>query len=224
MESLAGAFWSACSAQGAGRARNADAFAVGSANRTHFFAVADGVGAQPASPQASRAAVAAVELWVREHGGRVAVVGEVVNAAVGAALEAGRDEGATTLACAVLGDEACDIVVIGDSAILAVDDEGEATLLHSLDHLADQPNVLLAWLDGKTRFEPQIVHLERLPRWLCLLTDGVTGALDYERIAQLVRASDVTRAAKELVSAAVSAGAQDDLTAIVVEPGVAGRS
>ncbi len=218
MESFAGAFWSACSSQGVGRTRNADAFSVGTADGTHFFAVADGIGSQVGSPTASRAAVGAVELWLREHGGQTKVFGEVVNGAVGAALQPGPGEGGTTLACAILRDNSCDLVVVGDSEILAVEVEGEATLLHTLDHLADRPNVLLAWLDGRTHFEPQIARLEILPRWLCLITDGVTSVLDYERIAHEVRSSDIAAAALHLVTAAKEAGASDDITAIVVEP------
>ncbi len=219
LDYAAGSYWSACSAQGAGRVRNADAFAVGDVEDAHFFAVADGVGSLPGSAAASRAAVSAIGHWAREGLLDADSLIAAVHPAVADALRQAGEEGASTLACAVWRGSDFYLASVGDSEILAVEQSGAATLLHQLDHLPNRPNVLLSWLDGKTPFRPHIMHFDKAPYLLCFLTDGISRVLDYETIATSVRKSDISAAARDLVIAAQEAGAQDDVTAIVLMPG-----
>jgi serine/threonine protein phosphatase PrpC len=75
---------------------------------------------------------------------------------------------------------------------------------------------LLAWLDGHTAYEAHVREIELGDSLLCLMSDGVPGALTPETIASLVRDNPVEDAARIVVLAAREAGATDDLTAVVV--------
>jgi len=211
--------WSACSVQGLGRKRNSDAYGVLQTAHGYAFAVADGVGALSGSAAASKAAVEAVKRWSADRTGslldEVEGLYEEIDEAVATAL-ANEDSGATTLACLLADDSGYLLTAVGDSEILAVSATGETVLMNELDHLPSRPNVLLAWIDGKTELSPHVAQLNRLPALLCLVTDGVTKMLDYDRIGRLVLDTGVQGAATALVDAAREAGAQDDLTAIVV--------
>jgi serine/threonine protein phosphatase PrpC len=212
--------WSACSARGSSRTHNSDAVAVDVSGECLAFAVADGVGALEASPAASAAAATAAVQWVRQR--QAVTVHDIpaqltsVNESVGEALGARGEKGATTLACVVLSAGRVIIVTVGDSEVLAVGSAGPAERLNELDHVPARPNMLLAWIDGKETLEPHIIELERLPHRLCLVTDGLVQALDYERIAGLVREADAAEAARALVLSARDLGASDDVTALVL--------
>jgi serine/threonine protein phosphatase PrpC len=185
----------------------------------YAFAVADGVGALSGSSAASKAAVEAVKQWSANRNGSLLTevddLYEEIDKSVREAL-AHEDSGATTLACLLAEESGYLLTAIGDSEILAVSSSGETVLLNELDHLPSRPNVLLAWIDGKTELAPHVAQLNTLPDRLCLLTDGVTKLLEYERIGKLVLEAGVKGAAVALVDAAREAGAQDDLTAVVV--------
>jgi serine/threonine protein phosphatase PrpC len=189
------------------------------------FTVADGVGTLEASPVASAAAVAAAVQWVRQR--RAVDADDMpdllasVNEAVGESLRVRGEAGATTLACVILSDGRAIIVTVGDSEVLAVGSAGPAERLNELDHVPARPNMLLAWIDGKETLEPHVIELECLPHRLCLVTDGIVQALDYDRIARLVREREPTEAARALVLAARDRGASDDITALVLSAEVA---
>jgi serine/threonine protein phosphatase PrpC len=239
-----GANWSACSARGLGRAKNSDALAVSDEGPCLAFVVADGAGSLALSPLASETAAAAAAEWVR---GRQSVgEGDIhslttsVNAAVYAALQsaalegaaagtpasashdvAAESQGATTIACAMIDGDRGIIATVGDSEALAVGDDGPAHRLNELDHVPARPNMLLAWIDGTSTFEPHVIPLDPLPRRLCLVTDGIVKVLDYDRIAALVRESAPAEAARVLVLNARKHGASDDVTALVLSHDVA---
>lgn len=212
--------WSVCSIRGPGRSHNSDAYSFDLTSACLAFAIADGVGALEGSPYASMAAAAAATGWVQ---GRSSVrpsdvpqLVEVANAAVKDTLSRNRIKGATTIACAVIAPTTVVIATVGDSEALAVTTSGPATRLNELDHVPARPNVLLAWLDGESPVEPHAIEIQRLPHRLCLVTDGVSRALDYTIIAEVVRSSNPAEAARDLVQHARKNGATDDATAIVI--------
>lgn len=213
--------WSACSARGLGRTRNSDALAVSADGPCRAFVVADGAGSLALSPLASETAAAAAAAWVRGrdtvHADDITSFAESVNEAVRVAL-GGADpgQGATTLACAMIDGDRGVVATVGDSEALAVADDGPAHRLNDLDHVPARPNMLLAWIDGTTAFEPHVIPLDPLPGRLCLVTDGIVKVLDYDAIARLVREAPPAEAARALVLNARQRGASDDVTALVV--------
>lgn len=215
-----GTHWSACTARGRERARNSDALSVDTTGALLAFTIADGVGAMEASPAASAAAADAVAAWARTrctvNAQDVSALVVSVSGAVGDALQARGEAGATTLACAILSGQRGVVVTVGDSEVLAVGAVGPAERLNELDHVPARPNVLLAWIDGQTELEPHVIEVDVLPHRLCLVTDGVAQVLDYGQIADLVRDTDPEEAARTLVLAALDRGASDDVTALVL--------
>lgn len=219
--SASGENWSAYSLQGAKRERNSDAFAVFDRDGLQVFVVGDGVGSLPGAPVASRVAVDAVisatELGLvdREHP-VLAETLDLVNESVRYALAAEELQGATTLAVVVFDRGHKLVASVGDSEIHEVREEGPSTLLHPLDHVPSRPNVLLAWIDGQAEAELHLASPSDAAEFLCLMSDGVPGALSPEEIASVTRQAGADDGGRELVLAARRAGASDDLTAIVV--------
>jgi protein phosphatase len=213
-----GTFWSASSLRGAQRNKNSDALGISIEGPCRAFVVADGVGALERSPAASDAASQAVVTWMqgreRVEQSDAASLLASVDAAVGSAVD--NLPGATTIVCALVEDDNGFVIAVGDSEALALDKHGPARRLNRLDHVPTQPNMLLAWIDGKLAIEPHLISLAPLPYRLVLATDGVTGTLDNDTIADIVRGADVKDAATALVRAARAKGAVDDATAIVV--------
>ncbi len=213
--------WSAATAQGLGRKRNSDAFAVSTRGPVRAFAVADGVGSLEASPDAARAAVDAVVDWAEAQQGlgpdSPTALAAAVNRAVARAFEArATTEGATTLACVLMTDSGGFALTVGDSELLLIPEDGPAERVNVLDHIPSRPNVLLAWLDGRTPFEPHVYALDATEGLLCLVTDGVTKVVDYARIAGIVRENPLSGGMGGLLTASREAGATDDLTAVAV--------
>ena len=105
---------------------------------------------------------------------------------------------------------------VGDTEIIEIPPTGPAVLLHELDNLAARPNVLVAWIDGRTDF--QLHEAKGVPPdgVLCLATDGVTRALGYEAIASIVRKAE-RDGARQLSQASVASAVGDDATAIVLD-------
>ena len=219
--SASGANWSAYSLQGSRRERNSDAFAVFDRDGLQVFAVGDGVGSLPGSPVASRAAVDAVvsatELGLIDLEPPVfAETLELVKESVSFALHVEELQGATTLALVVLNGDRKLIASVGDSEVHEVAAEGPSALLHSLDHVPSRPNVLLAWIDGQADVELHVASPSAAAEFICLMSDGVPGALSPDEIASIVRRVGIENGGRELVLAARRAGATDDLTAVVV--------
>ena len=215
----AGATWSAFSAMGAGRERNADAFAVKEVGPVSAFAIGDGVGSLPASPLVSTAVVEAAVNALTSTGDHSQFATNLlaeINIAASAALERSDAKGASTIACIRVGSDSVWISTAGDSGVLSVESDGTATMLTEPDHVPNQPNILLAWIDGDVEVVPHVVVLDHMPFRLCLATDGVTGALDLSEIARILTDTNLSESARAVVVAAQAAGAQDDVTVIVI--------
>jgi serine/threonine protein phosphatase PrpC len=212
--------WSAATAKGLNRSRNCDAFALAVEADTAVLAIGDGVGSLPDSALASRAAVdSAVEALRRGDEMCLADVWPAISRAVAAALPDGPESGATTLTVVKYCNRRLEIASIGDSEALIVPAYGAAIRLNQLHNPPGRPNELLAWLDGCSRFRPDRVLWRLRPgETICLVTDGISRALDYSRIAGIIRESTAAESARLLVDAAQAAGAGDDLTAIVYRP------
>jgi len=189
---------------------------------SQVFALGDGVGALPSSPIASRAAVdavvAAAELGQLDNDLNLDEVLSLVDESVGFAVEESAEKGATTLVALSLSQDSEFVFSVGDSEAHEILANGESRLLHDLDHVPAQPNVLLAWIDGHTPFDVHRRFLSRGESYLCLMSDGVPGSLSNQKVADLVRGNSIATAARALVLAARDAGANDDLTAIVIAP------
>jgi serine/threonine protein phosphatase PrpC len=220
--SAVGKNWSAYSLQGKARERNSDAFATLDEADWQAFAVGDGVGSMPASPVASRAAVEAAiaasrvgQLMEAEDVPEAMVA---IDRSVADALASDGEAGATTLAFVAIKGGRVLVLSVGDSEVHEISRSGPSFLLHPVDHVPAQPNILLAWLDGHTAYEAHVREIDPGDSLLCLMSDGVPGALSPEAIASVVRDNPVEDAARVLVLAAREAGATDDLTAVVVGP------
>jgi serine/threonine protein phosphatase PrpC len=217
-----GARWSACSARGAWRERNADAWAVHEAPHDRLgFAVADGV----SSVEGSWAVAAAVARAAADWGANAPDVDladprmlvALANVAARQARAESAQGGATTLVVAARLPDGWVLAAVGDSALLLVAPAGPASPLTPLDQHPRSRHVLLAWIDGDARPAPHVVRLTATASRLCLLTDGVAGVLDADAIARIVRAAGTAAAAGALVAAAQAAGASDDATALVLD-------
>ncbi len=104
-------------------------------------------------------------------------------------------------------------LTVGDSEVLLIPEGGPAERLNVLDHIPSRPNVLLAWLDGRTALEPHVHALDGAEHLLCLVTDGVRKVIDYAEIAGIVRESLLSGGMGDLLAAAREAGSADDLKA-----------
>ena len=201
------------------RGHNSDALAVSLKGSCIAFVVADGVGSLEASPVASEVAALAAAQWVeRQTALDVAAVPslvESVNSTVATAL-AQHGVGATTLACAIISADRSVLVTVGDSEAIAIGKTGPAVRLNDIDNVPGNQNMLLAWIDGVIPIEPHVIEIGALPYRLCLVTDGITKVLDYRRIADVVRRADISDAARDLIVEARTAGAADDVTAVVL--------
>ena len=95
-------------------------------------------------------------------------------------------------------------------------DEGRLTEEESRYH--PHRNLILKALDGQREAEPDlfVVPLEAGDR-LLLCSDGVSGVLDPERIADVLGTGSPDFAAVELVRASLEAGSSDNVTCVVAE-------
>lgn len=211
--------WSASSAVGAARKANADAWHCVSHGDSISAAVADGVsslsGSLELATAASRAAVQELASQNSREPNLAALVGTIHDSARRAINDTGKP-GATTLAAGMFNYDWCWVMSAGDSEVLVVQREGPAKPLFEPDHLRGNRNVLTRWVDGITTFAPHCMALPSLPLRICLVTDGVTQALDYREIADIVRAVPADEGAEALVGAALDRTAIDDTTAVVI--------
>jgi serine/threonine protein phosphatase PrpC len=230
--------WGAASHRGARRLLNEDRFLV---SRSVFF-VADGMGGHEAGEVASATAVDALrplaELDVvtpDEVRARLTIAQENVQAIV---TEPGRGAGTTVTGVAVSeqdGNPYWLVVNVGDSRTYRM--AGGRLEQVSVDHSEVQEMVdagLLTPAEAQThprrhvvtralgsRAEPQpdfwFVPIERHDRVL-VCSDGLTGELTDERIAEvLLDTPDPQGAAERLVHEAIAAGGRDNITVVVVD-------
>lgn len=196
--------------------------------RGFVAAVADGIGGAPGGREAAEIAV---KTFVRRYYAAPAEL-SIADAARGAVSHANSeilskvletpelDGMGTTLSVLVLHGEEAHTVHVGDSRIYRLR-AGELTALTEDHNLGEQgmPYLLTRSLGTRESVGPDCGkdRAEAGDRYL-LCTDGVTGALGDDEIAEILRRSgDPGRAAGAVVAAALAAGTSDNATAIIVD-------
>ncbi|MDA8097488.1 MAG: Stp1/IreP family PP2C-type Ser/Thr phosphatase [Desulforudis sp.] len=233
--------WDATSNIGLVRANNEDAFCVNEEYR--LFAVADGMGGHKAGEVASRLALGTLEAeYIRLLGEGEPTARALYRAVIAAnnqvfdescRSETHRGMGTTLTAC-VLQTDGMVFAHVGDSRIYLIRD-GKATRLtedHSVvqelinqGKLTDEEagthpyrNMLSRALgtEGGVQVDVRDFTLNNGDRIL-LCTDGLTGLVQDEEIAQAVTADpQPADSVKELVACALERGGKDNITLILV--------
>ena len=220
------------------RSLNEDSFVL--RDDIGLWAVADGVGGHQGGDMASRTLAEALGSLGRPNGGRSflsAVEGAILSSHERiqrhAAIAAGRPPG-STVACLVAyrGFAAC--LWVGDSRIYRI--RSSAIKQLSKDHSVVQELVDAGGLSPEeARRHPQSnvitravglargdeidsvrTPLEDGDRFL-LCSDGLTGVLPDETVLELLKTWAASAAVKALTDAALSRGARDNVTAVVVD-------
>ncbi len=233
--------WGVATDTGLHRDHNEDAYLA----RPTMFVVADGMGGHQAGEVASAIAIAVLDRTaVLSEFTAEAVASAVLTAhdeiAATAAAEIGRAGMGTTITglavVAAGGNEHWAVFNVGDSRVYRLAD-GVLTQV-TVDHSEVEELVASGRLDRDqarsdrrrniiTRSlgsdEKPLVDMWVFPptpgEQFLICSDGLTGELPDERIAELMTASHSAReAAAVLVSAAVEAGGHDNVTVIVVRP------
>ncbi len=231
--------WATATHQGRVRGRNEDAVypeASGAAEGTVIVGVADGMGGAIAGHVASTTALSAAT--APDHGERGSVVDRIENANAELLKEIALDPDlagmGTTLTLGVFdSDGSLELGHVGDSRAYLFRD-GDLDLLTN-DHTVVAELVEMGHLDpGDAERHPQrhlltralglgpvlvdrrVIPLEDGDRVL-LCSDGLTGMLSDEQIAELLTGEDVEPTVWTLVEAANSAGGVDNITVAVVD-------
>ena len=130
--------------------------------------------------------------------------------------------GLTTLTALVLRGHAYTLAHVGDTRawLLRGGESGDCVQLsqdHSFDHPDQRSRLTRAvGLDDRVRID--FIEGELQPDDVFVLTsDGVHGALSRGRLSQLARAGDAQAASEALVDAALEAGSDDNVTALVLQ-------
>lgn len=196
--------------------------------RGFVTAVADGIGGAPGGREAAEIAV---KTFVRRYYAAPEAL-SVAAAARGAVSQANSeilaearetpalDGMGTTLSVLVLHDGEAHTVHVGDSRIYRLR-AGELAALTEDHNLGQQgmPHLLTRSLGTRESVGPDCA-MDRAAagdRYL-LCTDGVTGALGDDEIAEILRRKgDPGRAAGAVVAAALAAGSSDNATAVIVD-------
>lgn len=221
------------------RQQNEDCFLVDS--RNELFAVADGVGGQPAGEVASRLALDQLLHYVREISGPVSdpvsafagVIRQANDEVCRAAAERPEWQGmATTLVAAWRRDQALVIANVGDSRAYLVRDQEMVQLTedHNLrneqkrlglklseDELAGMSNVVTRVL-GSQEAEPEcrILDAEAGDR-LLLCSDGLTGMVEDSIIQTVIQSTTSPQeGCRMLIDLANRNGGKDNITVILV--------
>jgi PPM family protein phosphatase len=230
--------WGASSHRGARRILNEDSFL---AARSVFF-VADGMGGHDAGEVASAAAIDALRplglldrILPEDVVDRLVVAQEDVRAI---ATEPGRGAGTTVSGVVVAEQDEIPywlVVNIGDSRTyrmargeleqLSVDhsevqeliDTGRLTVTEALTH--PRRHVVTRAVGSSLPPEPDFCWVPIEPRDRMLVcSDGLTGELSDERIAEILLAQPEPQAAADLlVNEAIVAGGRDNITVVVVD-------
>jgi protein phosphatase len=208
----------------------------------HLLAVADGMGGHAAGEVAAAAVIAALE-QLDELGVNAGDPREALRDAFSEANRSLRDmvaadselQGMGTTATAVLSDGAYGwLAHIGDSrAYLLRDgtlrqltrdhtfvqqlvDEGRITAEAASTH--PQRNVITRALDGREQVEADVERLDLAPGdRLLLCSDGLSGVVSDESIAEVLDGSTPDEAVQRLVDLALRGGGPDNITCIVAD-------
>jgi serine/threonine protein phosphatase PrpC len=201
-----------------------------------LFAVADGMGGHRGGEVASRLALDTIESLFRRGQGALAEQVQEANRAVfeRSSLDRAVAGMGTTLTAALVEDDRARLAHVGDSRAYLYRD-GELRMLtedHTLvNRMVQQGEITEAeaerhpqrsvvtralGVEMSVPVDEVIVDLERGDR-LLICSDGLTGMVDDESIAELLsRESDPQGAAEALVRAANEAGGVDNTTVIVI--------
>src|SRR5665811_321992 len=95
-------------------------------------------------------------------------------------------------------------------------DEGRITEEEARVH--PHRNLILRAVDGVHETDPDLFHVDLAPGdRLLLCSDGCTGVLDDERIADILGSGTVDFAVVELIRASLDAGSTDNITCVVAD-------
>jgi len=208
----------------------------------HLLVVADGMGGHSAGELASAAAVAAVAAACENADEADALLGLLDEAVITsgeyiADVVAGNREltgMGTTLTAVALRTDRLAMAHVGDSrAYLLRDgllqqitkdhtyvqtlvDSGEITAQEAAVH--PRRNLLMRAIDGIHAVEVDLsVREARIGDRLLLCSDGLCGVISDEVIAAALELVDATQSVTDLIDAAMSAGAPDNVTVIVAD-------
>jgi protein phosphatase len=223
-----------------GRVRESNEDSHGIITDLGLVVVADGMGGHAGGEVASAIVVESVEREVRAIGAFAkAAPSLALTAAIRAANDAVREQGnarpalrgmGSTVVAVLFVDTVAHVAHAGDSRAYRVR-RGEIERLtrdHSLveEYLAENPDATEDDLEGSYRhlvtravgaapsLEVDVAEVECDPDDVILVcTDGLTGPVDDETIAELVSSTDsLETAAEALVKAALDAGGPDNVT------------
>jgi protein phosphatase len=95
-------------------------------------------------------------------------------------------------------------------------DEGRITEQESRTH--PHRNLILRAVDGVHETDPDLFYLELAPGdRLLLCSDGASGVLDQDRLADILGSGSIDYAVVELIRASLEAGSSDNITCVVAD-------
>jgi serine/threonine protein phosphatase PrpC len=95
-------------------------------------------------------------------------------------------------------------------------DEGRITEDEARTH--PHRNLILRAVDGVHETDPDLFYIELAPGdRLLLCTDGASGVLDHDRLADILGTGSVDYAVVELIRASLDAGSSDNITCVVAD-------
>src|SRR3954452_6081650 len=95
-------------------------------------------------------------------------------------------------------------------------DEGRITEVESRTH--PQRNLILRAVDGVHEADPDLFYVDLAPGDRILLcSDGASGVLDHDRLADILGTGSVDYAVVELIRASLEAGSSDNITCVVAD-------
>ncbi len=231
---------------GAVRKQNQDAFYLTSCqDRFPFALVCDGMGGAKAGNVASQLAVDSFVETV-SHGleaEKPDLDGLLVRAVSGAnelvryraEVDAGCRGMGTTLVAALVDEQQVHLVNVGDSRAYLLSPQGirqltrdhsvvedlveRGEITHEEARLPPQKNLLTRALGAEPSVRADLYHLERREGELILLcSDGLSNVVtDQELLFEVIHGGDVENACGRLLQLALSRGAPDNVTAVLIQ-------
>jgi PPM family protein phosphatase len=206
----------------------------------HLLVVADGVGGAARGDVASSTAVQALR---RLDGPPPEDMLEALAGAIHRAHDriaelveedAALDGTSTTVTAALFDGARLAVAHIGDSRgyllrdgtlsqltkdhtfVQSLIDEGRITEVESRSH--PHRNLILRAVDGVHETDPDLFYLDLAPGdRLLLCSDGASGVLDPERMADILGSGSLDYAVVELIRASLEAGSSDNVTCVVAD-------
>ena len=211
----------------------------------HLLVIADGVGGAARGDIASSTAVLALRRLDE------APPGDMLEALAGAIHRAhdriaelveqdpALDGTSTTVTAALFDGHRVGVAHIGDSRgyllrdgtlsqltkdhtfVQSLIDEGRITEDEARTH--PHRNLILRAVDGVHETDPDLFYIELAPGdRLLLCSDGASGVLDHDRLADILGTGSVDYAVVELIRSSLDAGSSDNITCVVADVEEAG--